>query len=115
MKISLVNKLPNILTEFVDSRLMPTAPPMVKFMLGGAVPIILSNSESILNTYKPFLVTLGIFDESTNQLDIDKASSFIRAGFEKSGKIPFMGFTFDKLDGEFLIELMEKYSDDGIS
>ncbi len=106
-----LNKLQNIIPEFVDQRLMPSAPPMIKFVLGGAVPIVLSKVDKLVEQYKPLLDTMGVLDDK-NRIDIDKASKFIRNGFDSSGTIPIYGFIIDKNDGEFLINLMEKYKDD---
>ena len=109
-KISLT-KIQNVLPQFVDSRLMPSAPPYMKFLLGGAVPVVLKQSQLIIKQYQPLLKSFGIVDDQ-HRLDIDKAKDFINAGFSKSGSIPFMGFIIDKTDGEALIGILEKYRDD---
>lgn len=105
-----INKLVNILPEFVDSRLMPSAPPHVKFLLGGAIPLIISRQSEILNTYGNLLETLGIYNPETNEINISKASAFIRAGFNKTPTVSLLGFTFNGSDGEALISLLNKYS-----
>lgn len=48
----------------------------------------------------------------TNRLDIDVAKGFINSAFDKSGTVEYLGFKFDKSDGEALINIMEKYKDD---
>lgn len=34
------------------------------------------------------------------------------SAFDKSGAVEYLGFKFDKSDGEALINIMEKYKDD---
>ena len=53
----------------------------------------------------------GIVDEN-NKVDIDVAKGFINSAFDKSGAVEYLGFKFDKSDGEALINIMEKYKDD---
>lgn len=45
-------------------------------------------------------------------LGIDVAKGFINSAFDKSGTVEYLGFKFDKSDGEALINIMEKYKDD---
>lgn len=45
------------------------------------------------------------------KLDIDVAKGFINSAFDKSGTVEYLGFKFDKSDGEALINTMEKYKD----
>lgn len=40
------------------------------------------------------------------------AKGFINSAFDKSGTVEYLGFKFDKSDGEALINIMEKYKDD---
>lgn len=105
-----LNKLQNVFLEFVETKMLPVAPPVVKFMIGGATPLVLKNLDSMIEQYRPILESLGIID--SNRVDIDKASSFIRSGFDKTTTIQLWQFKFDKQDGEYLIGLMEKYKDD---
>lgn len=106
-----LEKLPNIITEFAESRLLPVAPPVVQFMIGGALPLVLTRTGEMLAQYSPVLKAIGILTEQ-NKIDVEKSTAFIRNGFTKSTKFQIMNFTFDKNDGEFLIGLMEKYKDD---
>lgn len=53
----------------------------------------------------------GIVDEN-NKVDIEVAKGFINSAFDKSGTVEYLGFKFDKSDGEALINIMEKYKDD---
>lgn len=47
-----------------------------------------------------------------NQLDIELTKGFINSASAKSGNITMFGFTFDKNDGEALIEILDKYKDE---
>lgn len=105
-----LDKLQNVLLEFVETKMLPVAPPVVKFMIGGAIPLVLKNLGSMVEQYRPILESLGIINHT--RIDIDKASSFIRSGFDKTDLIQLWQFKFDKQDGEYLIGLMEKYKDD---
>ena len=110
MKISL-SKITQVLPEFVDTRLMPSAPSTMKWLLGGSTFLILHQADTLIGKYLPMLKQVGIVDES-NKLDIEVASGFINSAFDKSGAVEYMGFKFDKSDGEALINIMEKYKDD---
>ena len=57
------------------------------------------------------LKQVGIVDEN-NKVDIEVAKGFINSAFDKSGAVEYLGFKFDKSDGEALINIMEKYKDD---
>lgn len=110
MWISL-NKFQNIIPEFVDNRLIPSAPPSIQWILGGSTFLVLSKFNDILNIYLPKLKQLGLVNDK-NQLNIDLAKGFINAGFNKAKEVTLYGFTFNSSDGEFLVNLMEKYKDD---
>lgn len=49
---------------------------------------------------------------SITEVDIEVAKGFINSAFDKSGTVEYLGFKFDKSDGEALINIMEKYKDD---
>lgn len=110
MKISL-SKISQVLPEFVDTRLMPSAPSSMKWILGGGTFLILHQADAIIQKYLPMLKNVGIIDDN-NKLDIEVTSGFINSAFDKSGTVEYLGFKFDKSDGEALINIMEKYKDD---
>lgn len=109
MKISL-SKISQVLPEFVDTRLMPSAPSTMKWLLGGSTFLILHQADTLIGKYLPMLKQVGIVDEN-NKVDIEVASGFINSAFDKSGTVEYLGFKFDKSDGEALINIMEKYND----
>lgn len=111
-----LSKLQNVIPEFIDTRLMPSAPSGMKWVLGGATFVILRRMDDIVYQYLPMLKTMGIVNDN-NQIDIEMAKGFINSAFEKSGRVTVMNFTFDKSDGEALIGILEKYRDteEGVS
>lgn len=68
-------------------------------------------ADTLIGKYLPMLKQVGIVDEN-NKVDIDVAKGFINSAFDKSGTVEYLGFKFDKSDGEALINIMEKYKDD---
>ena len=109
MYISL-SKLQQVVPEFVDTRLMPSAPSEIKWILGGSTFVLLHKMDSVISQYSPMLKTLGIVTED-NRIDIEMAKGFINSAFDKSGNIEKYGFILDKADGEAFINLLEKYKD----
>ena len=110
MKISL-SKISQVLPEFVDTRLMPTAPSTMKWILGGSTFLVLNQADALIQKYLPMLKQVGIVDEN-NKVDIPVVDGFLKQAFTKQETIEYFGFKFDKSDGEALINIMEKYKDD---
>lgn len=67
MKISL-SKISQVLPEFVDTRLMPSAPSTMKWLLGGSTFLILHQADTLIGKYLPMLKQVGIVDEN-NKVD----------------------------------------------
>lgn len=63
MKISL-SKISQVLPEFVDTRLMPSAPSTMKWILGGSTFLILHQADTLIGKYLPMLKQVGIVDEN---------------------------------------------------
>lgn len=105
-----LSKLQSVLPEFVEERLLPSAPSHIKFLIGGALPLVLSRLDAMVAQYRPMMEQLGLLNEG--RLDITKAQTFINSGFDKSGNMAIAGFIFTKEDGEALVNIMEKYRDD---
>ena len=105
MKISL-SKISQVLPEVVDTRLMPSAPSTMKWILGGSTFLILHQADTLIGKYLPMLKQVGIVNENNNnnKIDIDVAKGFINSAFDKSGTVEYLGFKFDKPDGEALIK-----------
>lgn len=110
MSVISLSKIQNVLPEFIDTRLMPTAPSAMKWVLGGSTFLILRRSDAIIAQYLPTMKAVGLVNEN-NQLDIELTKGFLNSAFEKSGNVTMFGFTFDKTDGEALVGILEKYKD----
>ena len=63
MKISL-SKISQVLPEFVDTRLMPSAPSTMKWILGGSTFLILHQADTLIGKYLPMLKQVGIVDNN---------------------------------------------------
>lgn len=111
MKYISLSKLQKIIPEFVDNRLMPSAPSHIKWLLGGSTFLALHKTGDLIEKYSPLLKSLGILSED-NKIILDTVEPFINNAFSKSGKVEYFGFTFDKADGEYLIELLKENVDE---
>ena len=60
-----ISKLQNVIPEFIDTRLMPSAPSTMKWILGGATFVILRRMDDIVSQYLPMLKTTGIVNVSS--------------------------------------------------
>jgi hypothetical protein len=108
-RISL-NKIQNVVPEFVNTRLMPAAPTLVQWVLGGSTVLILQNVDKFMSKYVPMLKEIGLVNEY-NQLDIDKAKEFINGGFNATNMISVYGFNLTRDDGDALIGILDRYKD----
>lgn len=111
MSVISLNKFQQVFTEFVEQRLIPSAPPNIKWILGGTSFLILRQADSMINEYLPMLRSFGLVNEN-GQLDVELARGFLNSAFSKSEKITFKGITLDAQEGEALIAIMEKYKDE---
>ena len=110
MSLISLSKMNTVVAEFAETRLIPSAPPLVKFLIGGAIPLVNNKINDIINQYVPIGKQLGLINNS-NQLDIDKFKQAIDNGFNTSGNINALGFIFTREDGQQLISIIEKYKD----
>lgn len=106
-----LTKIQNVLPEFIETRLIPTAPEAMRWLLGGLTVTALHQAPSLLSKARPTLTTLGMLNEK-DQLDIEMARRFIAAGFDKSPVVTMAGFRFNREDGDALIGILDKYKDD---
>lgn len=105
-----LSKLQQVIPQFVDQRLLPSAPSHIKWILGGSTFIICHKLDEILPKYLPVLKALRLVTEQ-NKLDLELVKGFINSAFDKSGKVEIYGFILDKSDGEAFISLLETYKD----
>lgn len=111
MKVISLSKSQNIFIEFIETKLMPSAPTVMKWILGGSTFIITKQANIMIEKSLPIMKSLGLVNEQ-NQLDIELATGFIRTAFEKTGTIQMFGYNFDKEEGEALIAILEKHADE---
>lgn len=73
-----------------------------------------ANGEKVWLTglYDSFRVTRVDTKETVELHRKENVNVFINSAFDKSGTVEYLGFKFDKSDGEALINIMEKYKDD---
>ena len=100
----------NVIPEFIDTRLIPSAPSPLKFLIGGAAPLVLSKFDAMLNQYEGILKSVDVLIDN-NKLDIDKVNVFLNNGFNTSGSFEYFVFIFSKSDGEAFVSLLNKYKD----
>lgn len=110
MSLISLSKVQNVLPEFIDTRLIPSAPSHVKWVLGGATFVILRKVDNIVNDYTPLLRKFDLINDN-NQLDIELTRSFINYAFTKCDTVELFGFKFNCQDGDALIGILEKYKD----
>ena len=106
-----LTKVQNVLPEFIETRLIPTAPEALRWLLGGLTVTALQQAPALLAKARPTLTTLGMLNEK-DQLDIEMARRFILAGFDKAPTVTMVGFRFNREDGDALIGILDKYKDD---
>ena len=49
MSVISLSKIQNVLPEFIDTRLMPSAPSHIKWILGGSTFIILRRADDLID------------------------------------------------------------------
>ena len=105
-----LSKIQTVLPEFVDSRLLATAPPEMKWLLGGSTALVMMSSDKMIAKAMPTLDFLGLVNEH-QQLDIDKARAFLDGAFNKSPTVRMLNFTFTREDGDALLNLLDRHRD----
>ena len=109
-----LNKLPEIVPQFVNERLVPNAPVHIQGALVASL-FILSHSNykvifDLIEAKKPMLIALGILNEN-NQLDIDLAKGALDAFFTKAPSYKVMNFVLNQEDSNALITILEQHKD----
>lgn len=78
-------------------------------MIAGAMPLICSNWQTFASSYLKAGEMLGLI--CGDKVDIGKAREFLSAAFQAEEKLPAFGFVFNRMDGEALIEILERFRD----
>ena len=58
MSVISLTKIQNVLPEFIDTRLMPSAPDWMKFMLGASKPFALRRADVLITQNLPSAYTV---------------------------------------------------------
>lgn len=109
MVISL-SKVKDVLPEFARQRLMPGAPVHVQWLIAGSINLLPTVADTYIQKNLAMLTGIGIVNDQ-GQVDIEMAKSFMEKAFADIPKVPFLGFVFDKSDGEAFINLLENHKD----
>lgn len=104
-----LSKLQGVLTEFIATRVMPSAPPAVQWLLAGATPLVLGNLDKAVAGYLPMLSAVGLV--SGEQIDLEKLREFFNNAFDKRERLPLGSFSFTREDSDALLEMLEKHHD----
>ena len=102
------NKVPEIVSEFLLTRVVPKAPnSAAQFGYGFLVPYVAKSAQETTNA--PLLKSLGVVD-ADGQIDLDTARvSAIDALDKAGGKVTLYGITFDRSDIDALFEISQKF------
>lgn len=104
------NKVPEIVSEFLLTRVVAKAPTSAaQFGFGFLVPYVSRSAKSMAES--PLLKSLGVVD-AEGSIDLDTARNSAIEALEKAGgKVTMYGVTFDSTDIDALFEMARKYSD----
>ena len=104
------NKIPEIVSEFLLTRVVAKAPTSAaQFGFGFLVPYVSRSAKRMAES--PLLKSLGVVD-AEGSIDLDTArNSAIEALGKAGGKVTMYGVTFDSTDIDALFEMARKYSD----
>lgn len=106
------NKLSNIVSEFLLSRVVAKAPTSAtQFGVGFLVPYVANSVGSMVESNRPMLTSLGIVDDRSS-IDLDTARSSAMSALEKSGgKVEMLGLVFDRSDIDALYEIAQRFAE----
>lgn len=105
-----LSKIQNVLPEFVNTRVINSAPADVRWLIGGATALVMASANKFIAQAMPTLTLLDLVNEH-QQLDIDKARVFLEAAFAQSPSVKMAKFTFTREDGDALLGILDKYKD----
>ena len=105
-----LSKVQNVLPEFVNTRLLGSAPADMRWLIGGGTALLLMSSNKMIAKAMPTLELLDMVNEH-QQLDIDKVRTFIDGAFSTAPTVKMLNFTFTREDGDALLGILDKYKD----
>lgn len=103
-----VNKVPDIVTEFLMTRVVTKAPDSaMQFGFGFLVPYVAKSAQATVNN--PLLKNLGVVT-GDGLIDLDTARASANEALAKAGgKVTAYGISFDRSDIDALFEIANKY------
>lgn len=106
------NKLPNVISEFLLTRVVAKAPTSAaQFGFGFVVPYVSTSIQTMVDRNRTMLTSLGIVGEDS-MIDLDTAHSSAVSALEKAGgKVTAFGLVFDRSDIDALSELANRYAE----
>lgn len=104
------NKLPEIVSEFLLTRVVAKAPTSAtQFGFGFFVPYVARSAQGMADN--PTLKSLGVVD-ADGAIDLDTARASANEALAKAGgKVTAYGIAFDRSDIDALFEMAQKYSE----
>lgn len=108
IKIALNNAIKTVVPEFVATRVLPNAPTVVNWVVGGLTALVNSRADDLAKQYLPVLQSVGLAD-SQGLLDVDTVKKFLDGAFAKQPELVMYNFKFNQDDSYALVALLNKY------
>ena len=108
MKISGQN-LGVALGQYLEQELAPKAGALQKVMLYMAIPVVGTQTQQIIEQYKPALSALGAMTDD-GLINLDVLYPRLKDAVHKAGKVPVMGIIFDESDVDKLHTIAQQYA-----
>ncbi len=102
------NKIPDIVSEFLLTRVIPKAPnSATQFGYGFLVPYVAKTAQDMAGN--TLLKSLGIID-AEGAIDLDTARTSANTALDKAGgRVTLYGVSFDRSDLDALFEIAQKF------
>lgn len=112
MSYKSINVIKTVAPKFIEQRLSNTAPPHIKWLLGGIAYLFNVNFERIFKTYESILASAGVITKQneTYLIDTELLKNFLQACFKVQNRVEIKGFIFNIDDANAFIEMLEQES-----
>ena len=107
-----LDQLPAFINEYALTRLMPNAPSLMQFVIGGVLGSIQTKIPSLVAKYEQPAKMLNLLNDK-NQINVEGVRTFLANGFNKANKVTIAGFTLDREEGEALVQILEAHKAEG--
>ena len=107
-----INVFKTVVPKFIEQRLSNTAPPHIKWLLGGIAYLFNVNFERIFKAYAPILTSTGLIIKQNEAylVDTELLKNFLQACFKTQERVEVKGFIFNVDDANAFIEMLEQES-----